>query len=139
MTNLLAQADLGSVPANTFKYVLLILIGLAVAAAFIYGAFGRREKQSFKIDREDQPVETRIKAKRYNHDATEHRFSTLEQKTTEHGAQISKLWETLRVDLPAMERRLNEAGEERSSAIHGRINDILKEVGKLEGKMEAKK
>jgi hypothetical protein len=136
---LLAQADLGGVPAATFKWVFIILIGLAVAAAFIWTAIRPDKKQSVKFERDDQPVDVRKSPKRYNHDATEVRFTTLEQKSNEHSAQISKLWETLRVDLPAMERRLNEAGEERSSAIHDRVNEILKEVGRLEGKMENRK
>ncbi len=136
--NLLAQADLGGIPANTFKYVFLILIGLAVAAAFIYSAFGRKEKQSVKFEREDQPVDVRKSPKRYNHDATENRFVGLEKTTTHHGNEIGELWKTLRVDLPGMERRINQDGERRSKETHDRINDILSEVSELRGEMKAR-
>lgn len=137
--NLIAQANLESVPDSTFKWVLIVLIGLGIAAAFIWGAFRPATKQSVKFDREDQPVDVRKSPKRYNHDATEQRFNSIESKAAEHGAQINKLWETLRVDLPAMERRLNEAGEDRSGKIHERINDLVKEVGRLDGKTEGKR
>jgi len=130
---------MGGVPAATFKWVFIILIGLAVAASFIWAAIKPERKQSVKIDREDQPVDFRKSPKRYNHDATENRFTGLEKKTEEHGKEISELWKTLRVDLPAMERRIQESGERRSKETHDRINDILSEVGELRGEVRARK
>lgn len=133
----LAQSNFDAVPADFIKWFFAILFVLVLVAAAAWGAFGRREKQSVKIDREDQPVDVRKSPKRYNHDATENRFTGLEKKTEEHGKEIGELWKTLRVDLPAMERRIQESGERRSKETHDRINNILSEVGELRGEVRA--
>lgn len=135
---LLAQANFDAAPAEFIKWFFVVAIAVALVIAALWGAFGRRDKQSVKIEREDQPVDVRKSPKRYNHDATENRFVGLEKKTEEHSKEIGELWKTLRVDLPAMERRIQESGERRSKETHDRINDILSEVGELRGEMRAK-
>lgn len=71
---ILAQANLDSVPATVLKYVLIILLAFAVAAAFIYGAVKKDGKRNVKID-SDPPAEIRKAAKRFNHDLAEERFN----------------------------------------------------------------
>jgi hypothetical protein len=43
--------------------------------------------------------------------------------------------ESVRKEMGDMERRLNTADEERTQALHGRLNDILLAVGELRGKV----
>lgn len=50
-----------------------------------------------------------------------------------HEKEIHELREIIRREIPEMERRLAEAGEERAVKLHGRINDVLTAVSKIEG------
>lgn len=45
--------------------------------------------------------------------------------------KLSKILE----EIPEMERRLNDKGEERSGNIHDRINEILEDVGQIRGEL----
>jgi len=110
-----------------------VLIGLIV-----YVALRKPEKLRAKLD-DDPPIEVRKSPKRYNHDATEIRFVAIEQKVGRHSDDIEKLKDLLRVDLPAMERRLNDANEGRVSEVHARVNEILGEVKELRGEMKGKR
>lgn len=44
--------------------------------------------------------------------------------------------ESVRKEMGEMERRLNTADEQRTQALHSRINDILEAVGELRGKVQ---
>jgi len=50
--------------------------------------------------------------------------------------EIFQLREIFRKEIPEMERRISEAGENRVGKLHDRINDVLSEVSTLEGKIE---
>jgi hypothetical protein len=50
-----------------------------------------------------------------------------------HDAEIREIREILRKEIPEIERRLSEAGEERAVKLHARINDVLAAISKIEG------
>jgi hypothetical protein len=103
--NLLAQADLGGVPASTFKWVFIILIGLIVAASFVWAAFKPERKQSVKFDREDQPLEFRKVAKRYNHELAEERYKELTRRLDKHDEEITEIQKERANALKSINRR----------------------------------
>jgi uncharacterized coiled-coil protein SlyX len=43
----------------------------------------------------------------------------------------------MRMDMHALENRMNASGEDRAAKIHGRINDVLEAVAELRGHMDA--
>ena len=47
--------------------------------------------------------------------------------------EIHQIREILRMEIPEMERRIAQSGEQRVSKLHDRINDVLAEVSRLEG------
>jgi hypothetical protein len=110
---------------------------LSLIGGFIVALIAMNRKTVTKIDQEPPP-EFRKAAKRYNHDASEIRFSTIEKTAAAHEQKIIKIEDAFRVDLPAMERRLDDANEERVSEVHARVNDILGEVRELRGEMKGK-
>jgi hypothetical protein len=50
--------------------------------------------------------------------------------------EIHQIREILRSEIPAMERRIAESGEQRINKLHDRINDVLAEVSRLQGIVE---
>ena len=74
---LFAQTNLGDVPADTFKWVFIILLSLAVMAIGAYAAL-RNRKQTTTID--PQPVEVAKSPKRFNHDLAEQRHADHERR-----------------------------------------------------------
>jgi len=67
------------------------------------------------------------------------RFDETNRRLAAHDKDLAELREVIRCELPEMERRIATAGEQRVEKIHGRINDVLSEVSKLEGIIEAKR
>lgn len=130
---MLAQStDLASVPDSTLKWVLIILVSILLIAAASYAAFHK----SGPVKIEDNPaVEIRKAPKRYNHDATEQRFNRAENRLDGHDSELDRLWQTLRVDLPDMERRINKAGEERIEKVRDQVVQVLEKIGELKGKV----
>jgi len=49
--------------------------------------------------------------------------------------EIHQIREILRQEIPGMERRIAESGEQRVAKLHDRINDVLAEVSRLKGRM----
>jgi len=131
---ILAQStDLPSVPDSTLTWVLIILISICLIAAALYAAF--RKSGPVKID-DNPPPEYRKAPKRYNHDATEQRFVRAENRLDGHDTELDRLWQTLRVDLPEMERRINKAGEDRIEKVREQVNQVLEKIGELKGRVE---
>ena len=128
--NMLAQAtDLPSVPAELLKWVLTILAFIAVLGLAFYAALKKPEKMKVRVD--DEPaIKVEKTARRYNHDASELRFTNIEETVSEHGHEIAKIKELLRVDLPSMERRLESSNEVRAARIHEHIENDRKELDK---------
>ena len=125
----------------TWSQIYTILCALAagatIAGVFVSWIIGNR-KIIAKVDQEPVP-EIRKASPRYNHPLVEQRFSSLEGRVTRHEGRIDKIEDMLRVDLPAMERRMDTAGEKRISDVHDRVNQILEAVGELRGELRAKK
>lgn len=116
---------------GAWVYVLIALVGGAAAAVSIYAVFRKQ-----KVEIEPNPIMTQRQAKRFNHDLAEQRHTDVTRRLGSHDAEIDALWNSVRVDIPAMERRLNDAGEDRTGKIHDRINDILSAVMELKGKVK---
>ena len=57
------------------------------------------------------------------------------RRLLEHDKEISALRELIRVELPAMERRITAENEHRSIALHQRINEILEAVSEMRGQI----
>ncbi|MEI8289816.1 MAG: hypothetical protein WCH99_10110 [Verrucomicrobiota bacterium] len=64
------------------------------------------------------------------------RFDETNRRLAAHDKDLAELREVLRKELPEMERRIAMSGEGRVEKIHGRINEVLAEVSKLEGMIE---
>ena len=47
--------------------------------------------------------------------------------------EIQEIREILRREIPEMERRIAQSGEQRVTKLHDRINDVLAEVSRLRG------
>jgi len=113
-------------------------IAIGTLGAFVVALSLAGRKTAVKIDQDPTP-EFRKASKRYNHDATEQRFVHVEAIVARHESDIDRLKDLFRVDLPAMERRLDDASEGRISEVHDRVNEILGEVRELRGEMKGKK
>lgn len=50
--------------------------------------------------------------------------------------EIHEIREILRMEIPEMERRIAESGEQRAGKLHERINDVLAEVARLRGQRQ---
>jgi len=146
--SMIAQADMNSLPAGWLKSMVVFIIAAIAVASFASSAVitilqyileKRRDSQASTESQPreilPQPLGVEKMSKRYNHDANEQRFKTLEITTDRHGTEIEKLKDTLRIDLPAMERRLDKANEERVCNVHERVNEILGEVKELRGEL----
>ena len=128
---MLAQStDLPAVPAETLKWVLIILGALLFIALAIFTAWNSR-KESIRI--EDPLPEVRKSPKRYNHDATEQRFGDLERRVGELEEWRDGLIEKLESD----KQQILEAGEHRAEKLHERINIILAALSELKGTVGA--
>ncbi|HEY1663764.1 MAG TPA: hypothetical protein VGI03_15210 [Verrucomicrobiae bacterium] len=148
MILIFAQANVDSLPANWLKNMVVFTIAIIAATSFACSAFvtilqyilekRRDAKSSTEAQPREilpQPLGVEKMSKRYNHDAHELRFKSVEETVERHGAEIGKLWDTLRIDLPSMERRLDKANEERVGNVHERVNEILGEVKELRGEI----
>lgn len=138
MTPMLAQS-IEAVPESFWKNFCLSLIAVIVLAGILIGIYvALRKPEPVKLN-DDPAIEVRKSAKRFNHDLAEQRHGEVHRRISEHDQEIAQLWNAVRVDIPAMERRLNDAGEERSVAIHDRINEILSAVSELRGEVRGKR
>lgn len=90
MTHILAQANIDQVPNDIFKWVIVILLGLLLVAAIVWGAFRSGGRQSVKIDQEPPP-EFRKATKRYNHDLAEDRHRETSGKLDDHERRLREI------------------------------------------------
>jgi len=127
---LFAQEQLSTVPDSFWKWFCIAILVLLGAAALVIGIIKSYQKPApVKID--DEPaVNVRKAAKRYNHDATEIRFVAVEVTVKKHESEIEKIKDLLRIDLPAMERRIESGNETRASRIHEHIENDRKDLDK---------
>jgi hypothetical protein len=113
-----AQADLTSVPAGFLKDFLTVLFALVVIAAIVVGVILSFRKPKMSID--PQPVEVRKSPKRYNHDLMENRHASTTAALTNHEERIRQLER----DMPAMERSILSAGEEREARLQDQLTSL---------------
>jgi len=59
----------------------------------------------------------------------------VQRRLAQHDSDIGALRELIRVELPAMERRITTENEHRSVLLHNRINEILEAVSELRGQI----
>lgn len=126
--------DISSVPGDFIKNFLIFAIFLLMVAVFIKQFFPRRRPEPREIT--NQPLEIAKASKRYNHDREEGRHQDIDRRLNTHDKQISEIQQKISDELPEMERRLNQSGEDRSSAIHGRINEVLEKVSEVRGEIK---
>lgn len=120
ITPLLAQADLGGVPAELFKWIAITLIGLVLVACAVYAVLKREGKQSVKIEREDQPVDVRKAAKRFNHDLSEQRYHDHERRLQ----QLENWRNGLIEKLDADKEEILQAGSDRELRLQKELSDM---------------
>ena len=58
------------------------------------------------------------------------------RRLNEHEAAINSLRELIRIELPAMERRITGENEQRAVSLHNRINAVLEAVSELRGRVQ---
>jgi hypothetical protein len=136
MKLILAQStDLPSVPAETLKWVLIIIVTLIIIAAITVGAWAAvfRKSPATKID-DNPPVEIRKAPKRYNHDATEQRFVSVERRVG-----VLEDWRTEQTgDLLEMEKEIIREGKEREERLTGKIQAVSDALDDKHEKNESK-
>ena len=112
------STDLASVPESTLKWVLIILVAVALITAALYAAF--RRDNTVRI--EDNPAPQFEKAqKRYNHDATEGRFIRVESRLRDHDHKFSEI------------ERARQAADEKAM---NRNNRVMFALGKIAQKLD---
>lgn len=122
-------AQLQSVPAETFKWVIIILIGLLGVAYTIVRIIKAFQKKRTRI--EPQPLEVRAVAKRFNYDLAEDRHMEITRRLEAHDAEIDSIWNTFRAEDTAIRAALLEARERNAS----RFEQIAKSLGRIEGRL----
>ena len=150
--NFLAQADIGSLPANFLKYAIIFVIVAILVASIVAGVVfaglqyfqsRRAENEAVKREKETQireiapqPLQVTKVPGLASEALCDARHGEISRRLVDHDKQIALLWKALRVELPEMERRLNTAGEERTRLVHERINEILSRVSELSGEIK---
>ena len=128
MNFMLAQTDLPSVPAETLKWTLIILVAVLLIGAVIVAVVRsfRPEKLSFN---DEPPIRVEKAARRFNHDLSE-------QRHVDHERRLRDLEDWQRDLTKQLERdkaEIIEAGEHRASRIHQHIeNDRAHTDAKVE-------
>ena len=85
---LLAQAtDLPSVPAEVFKWTVIVLLAVFATVAAVVLFIRSLHDRTVKID-DQPPLEIRKAAKRYNHEANELRFAEIDRRLAAHEKEM---------------------------------------------------
>lgn len=89
---ILAQStDLPNVPADILKWVLIILVAIAMIAALFYAAFKSGERPVRTKLQDDPPIEIRKSPKRYNHELAEQRYDEVTRRLDAHDVEIKEI------------------------------------------------
>lgn len=124
---ILAQTDLPSVPAETLKWTLIILVALLLIAAVIKGLVRGFRPEKVTLN-DDPPVEFRKAPKRFNHDLAEDRHHEVTRRLEGHDAEIEQLWTTMRKEDAAI--RLENGAK---------FDAILLSLGEIKGELKRHK
>jgi len=108
----------------------LIIGGLMAAVYYGKEIFFPRDKtpQPFKVQASEKYVLA-------EHCALAH--GEIVRQLGKHEIEITALREMIRIELPAMERRITKENDNHSILIHNRINEILEAVSELRGEVKA--
>ena len=121
---LLAQTDLPSVPAETLKWTLIILVAVLLIAAVIVGLVRGFRPEKVTLN-DDPPVEFRKAPKRFNHDLAEARHSEHARRLDGHDAEIEQIWTTMRSEDAAIRREMG-----------AKFDAILMSLGEIKGELK---
>jgi hypothetical protein len=125
---ILAQStDLPAVPANTLKWVVVILVVIFLVACAGIVAWSSLRKPE-KLEIKDEPaIEIRKAPKRYNHDLAEQRYAEHTRRLDAHDAEIEQLWTTMRSEDAAIRK---ETGI--------KFDAILLALGEIKGELKGR-
>jgi hypothetical protein len=123
MNLMLAQANLDQVPADTLKWVLVILVGLLMVAGIIIGIIVSFRKEKVKIDDNPAP-EFRKAQKRFNYDLTEQRYHDHERRILALEKAKGELFGKLESD----KQEILDAGEMRGDKITDHVEAVRREL-----------
>jgi hypothetical protein len=118
---MLADATTVIAPGISTGEIWMLVLTAIMAVSSMAGTFFRKTDVNVQ-----QPLIVELSKRFVEH--TE--FAQFRRQTNE---QIAGLQEIVRKEIPEMERRIADGGEERVSKLHERMNQILKEVSHLEG------
>ena len=128
---ILAQADLGGVPAEIFKWVMIIIVALIVVAGVIVGIYmALRKPGPQKLD-DEPPIKVQKSPKRYNHDATVLRFEAVEKRVEDLEGWKEGVAEKMESNKEAI---MTSAAEGREK-IHARLNGQSRMLFLIAGKL----
>jgi hypothetical protein len=103
---LLAQAtDLPSVPAEVFKWTVIVLLAVFATVAAVVLFIRSLTDKTVKID-DQPPLEVRKAAKRYNHELNELRFVELDRRLAAHEKEIENIQRERAETLKHINRRI---------------------------------
>jgi len=119
--------------AQAIKDFLSITAGLLVCAVLIKQFFPKRRPEPREIV--NQPLEISKAQKRFNREFEDARHAEIDRRMNMHEAQIRELQEKLSEELPEIERRINQSGEDRATGIHERVNEVLAAVSEVKGEL----
>lgn len=94
---------------------LLVSLGVGIVGVLVL----RREHEAFKAD-------------------TSKRFEALEEFSKSMAKDLTNELTTVRREIHESENRISDSGESRSVKIHDRLNEVLKAVSTLQGRLDAK-
>jgi hypothetical protein len=100
------------------------VMSLATLGALVVMIVALNKKQQVRVE---SPLDVR---------GVEHFVSTTEFQQHAAGVarEIHEIREILRREIPELERRIAQSGEQRVTKLHDRINDVLAEVARLAGR-----
>lgn len=131
---LLAQTATQAIAGNVGYWMLAGSVVIPTCSAVLAVFLTRREFESHKAE-----TERRLAAVEVSHSQVHSKIGGVERGArAELGDREKTLREELaavRVDMAEMERRLNANSEQRAADHHGRINEVLAAVCRLDGQM----
>jgi len=121
---ILAQADLTNVPADTLKWVLIILVALLGVGATILGIIYMVRKPEPQKLADEPPINVQKAPRRFNHELAEQRYGDHERRL----AALETWRETLISKLDADKEEILKAGEERKDELQKQINELPSKI-----------
>lgn len=138
--NLLAQADLDSLPASFVKWMVITVAGTAIIIAFVTGAIvqllqyfqdkrnatkqAHRDRETKTRDITPQPLVTERAPKRFNAALAESQHIEVTRRLDDHDAELDRIWFSLR-----------EEDEKTRKELRDYVAETNLSLGRIEGKL----